>query len=158
MNIKAKNISKSFEGKVVLENLDLEVESDSFCSILGPTGVGKTTLLRILAGIEKPDSGNVFYDGVNMMNVPVQKRPNAFVYQQFVNYPSMTIYDNIASPLRVSQKIISKTEIDERVQKTAQLLGIHEVLHHLPEEVSGGQQQRCAIARALAKDAKYIFR
>ena len=72
MNIKAKNISKSFEGKVVLENLDLEVESDSFCSILGPTGVGKTTLLRILAGIEKPDSGNVFYDGVNMMNVPVQ--------------------------------------------------------------------------------------
>lgn len=157
MNIKAKNISKSFEGKVVLENLDLEVESDSFCSILGPTGVGKTTLLRILAGIEKPDSGNVFYDGVNMMNVPVQKRPNAFVYQQFVNYPSMTIYDNIASPLRVSQKILSKTEIDERVQKTAQLLGIHEVLHHLPEEVSGGQQQRCAIARAMAKDAKYLF-
>ena len=157
MNINAKNISKSFEGKVVLENLDLEVESDSFCSILGPTGVGKTTLLRILAGIEKPDSGDVFYDGVNMMNVPVQKRPNAFVYQQFVNYPSMTVYDNIASPLRVSQKILSKTEIDERVQKTAKLLRIHDVLHHLPEEVSGGQQQRCAIARALVKDAKYLF-
>ena len=157
MSITAKNITKYIEGKLVLKNLDLEVGSDSFCSILGPTGVGKTTLLRILAGIEKPDSGNVFYDGVNMMNVPVQKRPISFVYQQFINYPSMTIYENIASPLRVAQKNLSKMEIDDRVQKTAKLLGIHEVLNQLPEEVSGGQQQRCAIARALAKEAKYIF-
>jgi glycerol transport system ATP-binding protein len=157
MSISAKNITKYIEGKVVLKNLDLEVGSDSFCSILGPAGVGKTTLLRILAGIEKPDSGNVFYDGVDMMNVPVQKRPISFVYQQFVNYPSMTIYENIASPLRVSKKDLSKTEINDRVQTTAKLLGIHEVLYQLPEEVSGGQQQRCAIARALAKESKYIF-
>jgi len=157
MSIRAENICKSYEGKTVLENLNLELASGSFCALLGPTGVGKTTLLRILAGIEKPDQGKVFYDGVDVTRVPVQKRPVAFVYQQFVNYPSMTLYDNIASPLRVSKRKLSKTEIDRKVQETAELLGIREVLYHLPEEASGGQRQRCAIARALAKDAKYIF-
>lgn len=157
MGIRAENISKSYEGKTVLKDLNLELESGSFCTMLGATGAGKTTLLRILAGIEKPDQGKIFYDGVDVTRVPVQKRPVSFVYQQFVNYPSMTLYDNIASPLRISKRKLSKVEIDRRVQETAELLSISEVLHHLPEEVSGGQQQRCAIARALAKEAKYIF-
>ena len=157
MSIRAEKIYKSYEGKTVLENLNLELESGSFCTLLGPTGAGKTTLLRILAGIEKPDQGTVFYHGVDVTSVPVQKRPVAFVYQQFVNYPSMTLYENIASPLRVSRRKLSKARIDRKVQETAELLGIREVLHHLPREVSGGQLQRCAIARALAKEAKYIF-
>jgi len=157
MSIRAENISKSYDGKTVLEKLNLKLESGGFCTLLGPTAVGKTTLLRILAGIEKPDQGKIFYDGVDVTSIPVQKRSISFVYQQFVNYPSMTLYDNIASPLRISKSKLSSVEIDKRVQETAELLGIREVLNHLPQEVSGGQQQRCAIARALAKQAKYVF-
>jgi len=133
------------------------MEPGGFCTLLGPTGVGKTTLLRILAGIEKPDQGKIFYDGVDVTHLPVQRRPIAFVYQQFVNYPSMTLYDNIASPLRISKNKFSKVEIDRRVQEVSELLGTREVLHHLPQEVSDGQQQRCAIARVLAKEAKFVF-
>ncbi len=118
MSIRAENICKSYGGKTVLENLNLELESGCFCTLLGPGGVGKTTLLRILAGIEKPDHGNVFYDGVDVTRVPVQKRPVAFVYQQFVNYPSLTLYDNIASPLQVSKLKLSESEIDRKVWET----------------------------------------
>ena len=157
MSIRAENINKSYDGKTVLDNLNLELEAGGFCTLLGPTGVGKTTLLRILAGIEKPNQGKIFYDDVDVTRIPVQKRPIAFVYQQFVNYPSMTLYDNIASPLRISKSKLSKKEIDRRVQETAELLGIRDVLFHLPQEVSGGQQQRCAIARALAQRARYVF-
>lgn len=157
MTLRAENICKSYGGKVVLENLSLQVEAGSFCALLGATGSGKTTLLRILAGIEKPDSGRVFYDDHDVTEVSVQERSIAFVYQQFVNYPSMTLYENIASPLRVSKNRLLESEIREKVNKVAGLLGLQEVLHHLPEQASGGQRQRCAIARALVKEARFIF-
>ena len=141
---------------MVLENLSLQLEAGSFCALLGASGSGKTTLLRILAGIEKPDSGRVYYNGEDVTEISVQKRPIAFVYQQFVNYPSMTLYENIASPLRVSGRF-SDSEIREKVNRVAGLLGLQDVLHHLPEHASGGQKQRCAIARALAKEAPFVF-
>ena len=156
MTLRVENICKSYEGKVVLENLSFQLEAGSFCALLGATGSGKTTLLRILAGIEKPDRGRVYFDDEDVTDVSVQKRPIAFVFQQFVNYPSMTLYENIASPLRVSGGF-SDSEIREKVNKVAGLLGLQDVLHHLPEEASGGQRQRCAIARALAKEARFIF-
>jgi glycerol transport system ATP-binding protein len=157
MILRAESICKSYGGEAVLEDLSLQVEAGSFCALLGATGVGKTTLLRILAGIEKPDSGRVFYDGVDVTEVPVQDRPIAFVYQQFVNYPSMTLFENIASPLRVSKSRLLESEIREKVDQVAGTLGLQDVLQHLPEEVSGGQKQRCAIARALVKEARFIF-
>ncbi|MBT5167276.1 MAG: ABC transporter ATP-binding protein, partial [Opitutales bacterium] len=141
----------------MLRDLSLDLEAGSFVTLLGPAGSGKTTLLRILAGIEKPDSGRIFFEGVDVTALPVQKRNIAFVYQQFINYPSMTLFDNIASPLRVAKKKYAETEIKRKVAETAELLGLSGILQHLPEEVSGGQRQRCAIARALVKESRFIF-
>ncbi len=157
MGISAHNICKSFETLPVLKNVSLDIEDGAFVTLLGATGAGKTTLLRILCGIERPDSGRVLYDGTEVTKVPVQKRNVAMVYQEFINYPSMTIFENIASPLRISKTGYSKPEIDRRVRQTAEMLGLSAILSHYPEEVSGGQKQRTAIARALAKDTKFIF-
>ncbi len=158
MGIVLENITKIYDGKTVLNNISLDINDGDFVTLLGPTGTGKTTLLRIMAGIERPDRGRVFYNGVDVTDVPVQKRDIAMVYQQFINYPSMTIYENIASPLKISRKKkLSKKVIDEKVRANAKLLGIDHVLDHYPEEVSGGQKQRTAIARALSKDSQFIF-
>jgi glycerol transport system ATP-binding protein len=157
MGITVQNIRKSYGGSVVLNGLSLELPSQSFTSILAPTGSGKTTLLRIMAGIEKPDSGRVLYDGVDVTDVPVQKRKISMVYQEFINYPSMTAYENIASPLRVSREKHPAKEIDRKVREIAGLLKIGHVLEHLPEELSGGEKQRTAIARALIKGSEFIF-
>lgn len=155
--ITVEHLTKTYGDAVALDEVSLHIEDGDFAVLLGPTGSGKTTLLRIMAGVERPDSGRVLYDGVDMRRVPVQKRPIAMVYQQFVNYPSMTVYENIASPLRVRRPRLSRTEIDKRVMEAAELLRIEKVLRQKPEEVSGGQQQRTAIARALVKGAQYIF-
>ena len=157
MGITAHNITKTYEHQPVLKNVTMDIEDGAFVTLLGATGAGKTTFLRILCGIERPDSGRVTYDNADVTRVPVQKRNVSMVYQEFINYPSMTIFENIASPLRISKTRYSKTEIDRRVRETAELLGLTGVLDHYPEEVSGGQKQRTAIARALAKDTKFIF-
>ncbi len=157
MGIRVENVTKTIGGITKLENINLEVNDGDFSVLLAPTGSGKTTLLRLLAGIEKPSSGKIYFDDRDVTPLSVQKRNIAMVYQQFVNYPSMSIYENIASPLRVSKEKIPEAEIDNKVRANAELLGISHVLDHLPEEVSGGQQQRTAIARALAKGTKYVF-
>lgn len=157
MSYVLENISKYYRGESFINDVTLEIKDGDFVTLLGRTGSGKTTLLRILAGIERPDKGRVLQDGVDITNVPVQKRNVAMVYQQFINYPSFTVYENIASPLRVSGKKYSEQEIDKRVRETAELLNISHILNHLPEEVSGGQQQRTAIARALVKDVSLII-
>ncbi len=157
MGITVENISKSYNGKTALQRTSFELHDGNFTTLLGATGSGKTTLLRIMAGVENPDAGRILYDGKDMARVPVRDRPIAMVYQQFVNYPSLTVYENIASPLRVSREKPARAEIEKRVTEAADLLGIRDVLQHRPGEVSGGQQQRTAIARALVKRAKYIF-
>jgi len=157
MGIAVRGIEKSYEGKTALTQVSMEIEDGAFVTLLGATGAGKTSLLRIMAGIDAPDSGRIFYDGKDVTGVPVQKRHVAMVYQEFVNYPSMTIYDNIASPLQVSKEKYTKAEIDQKVRHNAELLKLTAVLKHFPEEVSGGQKQRTAIARALVKDTKFIF-
>lgn len=157
MGIVIEDVTKIHQGFKLLDKVNLVVNDGDFSVLLAPTGSGKTTLLKIIAGIEKPTSGKIFYDGVDVTSLSVQQRNVAMVYQQFVNYPSFTIYENIASPLRVSKTKYSEKEIDEIVRSNADLLGISHVLDHLPEEVSGGQQQRTALARALAKGTKYVF-
>jgi len=155
--VELNNIKKSYGKKIVLDNLSLQIRKSTFTAVLAPTGSGKTTLLRIIAGVEKPDNGRVYYDGRDVTNVPVQKRNISMVYQQFINFPSMTVYENIASPLRVSGKKLSEKDIDRKVRETAELVGISHLLDHFPEEVSGGERQRVAIARALCKEPDLIL-
>lgn len=156
MGIKVVNITKKFKNETILNNLSLEIIKGSFTTILAPTGTGKTTLLRIMAGIEKPTEGKVYYDGIDVTDLPVQKREISMVFQEFINYPSLTVYENIASPLRLNKKY-SKAEIDEKVKQVAQRLKIDHLLKRLPGEISGGEQQRTAIARALVKGSAFIF-
>jgi glycerol transport system ATP-binding protein len=123
--------------------------------LAGPTTAGKTSLLRIIAGLDKPSAGRVVLMGRDITHIPVQKRGVAIVYQQYINYPNFTVYDNIASPLRIAK--LSKREIEKRVREAAGLLAIEDYLQRMPSELSGGQQQRTAIARALVKDANIIL-
>ncbi|KEI31096.1 MULTISPECIES: ABC transporter ATP-binding protein [Ralstonia solanacearum species complex] len=123
--------------------------------LLGPTQAGKTTLMRIMAGLDRPTTGRVLVDGKDVTGVGVRDRNLAMVYQQFINYPAMTVYDNIASPLRLQGT--ARDEIDARVRTVAAKLHIDHLLQRLPAALSGGQQQRCALARALVKRAPLVL-
>jgi len=157
MGICVEGVSKSFGVESAISDISVEIADGDFAVLLGPTGAGKTTLLRTLCGVEQPDTGRVLFDDADVTNLSVRKRPVAMVYQQFVNYPSLTVYENIASPIRLMRPKLSGEEIDRRVRANAELLGVDTLLKRRPEELSGGQQQRTAIARALAKDARYIL-
>ncbi|WP_263818751.1 ABC transporter ATP-binding protein [Salinibacter sp.] len=157
MGIRVENLHKSFGTEQVLDGITLDIPDRSFFSVVAPTGAGKTTLLRIMAGIESADAGAVHYDGEEMTDVAVQDRSVGMVYQEFINYPSLTVRENLASPLQVSDENYSADEIERRVQETAEMLKIDHILNNLPEEVSGGEAQRTAISRALIKEPDYLF-
>src|SRR5215471_4783875 len=122
--------------------------------LLGATLAGKTSLLRIMAGLDRPTTGKVFVNDQDVTHVPVRQRNLAMVYQQFINYPSLPVFENIASPLRLRH--FKQADIARRVGEIADALHLSAFLQRLPAELSGGQQQRVAIARALAKDAEFI--
>jgi glycerol transport system ATP-binding protein len=143
-------------GELHLADIDLRLEPGSFNILLGRTRAGKTSLLRLMAGLDWPTSGAIRFDGVDVTRWDVRRRNVAMVYQQFVNYPSLTVYENIASPLRLAGKL-SRQEIDRRVRDTAAALRLEPFLERLPAELSGGQQQRTAMARALVKDASLLL-
>ena len=155
MGLSLQNIDKIVGREIYLKDISLEFKSGSRNVLLGRTLAGKTSLLRIMAGIDRPTRGKIFIDGQDVTGRWVRKRSVAMVYQQFINYPSLTVYKNIASPLKVSG--VPKTEIDRRVRETAHMLHIDDLLDRLPAELSGGQQQRIAIARALVKDAQLLL-
>jgi glycerol transport system ATP-binding protein len=149
------NISKIVEGETHLSNISFDFQPGSKNVLLGRTLAGKTSLLRIMAGLDRPTKGKILIKGKDVTGTSVRKRSVAMVYQQFVNYPSLTIYNNIASPLKLSG--MKKAEIDKKVRRTAEMLHIDDLLDRLPAELSGGQQQRTAIARALVKDAELLL-
>jgi glycerol transport system ATP-binding protein len=155
MGLSLQNVDKIVGREIHLKNINLEFESGSRNVLLGRTLAGKTSLLRIMAGIDRPSHGKILIDGKDTTGVWVRKRSVAMVYQQFINYPSLTVYKNIASPLKVSG--VHKAEIDRRVRETAKMLHLEDFLDRLPAELSGGQQQRIAIARALVKDAQLLL-
>lgn len=149
-------IARVVDGEMHLTDISLTFEPGSFTTLLGRTRAGKTTLLRVLAGLDRASAGRILWRGRDVSHFDVRKRDVAMVYQQFVNYPSLTVYENIASPLRV-QKGLTKAEIDKRVRDVAALLRLDRLLERLPAELSGGQQQRTAIARALVKRAGLLL-
>jgi glycerol transport system ATP-binding protein len=155
LGLSLQNIDKIVGRETHLKSISLEFESGSRNVLLGRTLAGKTSLLRIMAGIDRPTQGKILIDSRDVTRVSVRKRSVAMVYQQFINYPSLTVYNNIASPLKVSG--VPKAEIDRRVRETANMLHIADLLDRLPAELSGGQQQRIAIARALVKDAQLLL-
>jgi glycerol transport system ATP-binding protein len=136
-----------------LRDLALTIEPGSFNVVLGRTLAGKTSLLRLLAGLDHPTAGRIVQDGRDITRTSVRQRSVAMVYQQFVNYPSFTVRANIASPLRLRKA----PDVDARVRELAAMLGLGALLDRLPAQLSGGQQQRVAIARALAKDAELLL-
>ncbi|SEG61214.1 glycerol transport system ATP-binding protein [Nonomuraea solani] len=155
MTLKFDGVSVRQRGETWLDDIRLEL-SNGMTTLVGPLMAGKTTLMRVAAGLLTPDSGRVVIDGKDVTGISVRKRSVAFVYQQFINYPSLTIYENIASPLRLDPRFRGGA-IDRRVREVAELMGIAELLPRRPAELSGGQQQRTAIARALARPVDVLL-
>jgi glycerol transport system ATP-binding protein len=153
MQLALQGISKKVGAEVWLYDLDLTLRQGEVTVMLGATRAGKTSLMRIMAGLDAPSKGRVLADGVDVTGKPVRERNVAMVYQQFINYPSMTVADNIGSPL----KLRKEKNLDARVKELAAKLHIDAFLQRLPAELSGGQQQRVALARALAKNAPLML-
>ena len=155
MSVDLRKVSKRVGAETHIYETDLVLEKGGFNVLLGTTLSGKTTLMRLMAGLEKPNTGEIWVNGENVTGVPVQKRNVAMVYQAFINYPSFSVFENIASPLKVAG--IDKSEISDRVHQVATLLKLTPMLDRLPGELSGGQQQRTALARALVKGAELVL-
>ena len=153
MQLTLEGINKKVGPQTWLHNMNIAPRSGAVTVLLGATQAGKTSLMRIMAGLDVPTSGRVMVDGRDVVGVPVRERNVAMVYQQFINYPSLKVRDNIASPL----KLRGEKNVDQRVRELAEKLHIEMFLDRLPAELSGGQQQRVALARALAKGAPLML-
>ena len=153
MQLTLEGINKKVGPQTWLHNMNIAPHSGAVTVLLGATQAGKTSLMRIMAGLDVPTSGRVMVDGRDVVGVPVRERNIAMVYQQFINYPSLKVRDNIGSPL----KLRGEKNVDQRVRELAEKLHIEMFLDRLPAELSGGQQQRVALARALAKGAPLML-
>jgi glycerol transport system ATP-binding protein len=140
MGIELRHVSKQVGAETHIYETDLTLEKGGFNVLLGTTQSGKTTLMRLMAGLERPSSGEVWFDGEDVTGVPVRKRSVAMVYQAFVNYPNFSVFDNIASPLRVARR--PPAEIKQRVEKISELLKLESMLERYPGELSGGSAPR----------------
>jgi multiple sugar transport system ATP-binding protein len=154
-NIEIQDLSKKYGNTEAVSGVSLKVSSGTFTVILGPSGSGKTTLLRCVAGFEKPDSGSVSIDGKPVTDLPPRERDLAMVFQSYALFPLMTVYDNIAFPLKVRN--VPKAEIDTRVKQVADLLVIKHILEKKPNQLSGGEQQRAALGRAIVRQPNALL-
>ena len=148
-------MSRIVDGETHLDDVELELSPGGLYVLLGATRSGKTSLLRVMAGLDRPTAGRILVDGQDVTGMHVRKRDVAMVYQQFVNYPEMTVYENIASPLRL--RGLEPEILDQRVRHVASQVHVDHLLQRFPRELSGGQQQRCAIARALVKESALLL-
>ncbi|MDW3207888.1 MAG: ABC transporter ATP-binding protein [Alphaproteobacteria bacterium] len=155
MTLELRQIAKTVDGSVHIHPTDLTFEPGSFNILLGTTLAGKTTLMQLMAGLDRPTGGSLHFNGKDVTGMRVQDRNVSMVYQQFINYPNFTVFENIASPLRVARR--NEREIKERVGRMAELLKLTPMLDRRPSELSGGQQQRCAMARALVKSSDLVL-
>jgi multiple sugar transport system ATP-binding protein len=150
--IVATGISKAFGDVQALQDLDLDVPEGAFFVLLGPSGAGKTTTLRVIAGLEKPDGGSVHLTGIDATGATPAERDLAMVFQSYALYPKQTAAANIASPLRARK--LPKAEIDAQVRRVAELLHIEKLMQRKPAELSGGEMQRVALGRALVRNPR----
>jgi glycerol transport system ATP-binding protein len=155
MQLELRDVCKKVGSEFHISDVSLTFEAGILNILLGPTLSGKTSLMRLMAGLDKPSSGTVHFNGQDVTGVPVQKRNAAMVYQQFINYPNLTVFENIASPLRIAG--VADAEIRKRVAKVASLLKLENMLKRSPQALSGGQQLRTALARALVKEADLVL-
>ena len=155
MTIELIEASKVVRGITHIKPTSLTLDTGHFNVLLGQTGAGKTSLIKLMAGLDPLASGRILMDGEDVSKLSTQKRNISLVHQFFVNYPHMTVFDNIASPLRVAG--MAKSEIEGRVEDAARILQLTPMLKRRPQELSGGQQQRTALARAIAKESRAVF-
>jgi multiple sugar transport system ATP-binding protein len=154
-DLRITGLAKHYGSVVALDGLNLEVEAGEFFVILGPSAAGKTTTLRAIAGLERPDAGRIRFAGRDVTHTPVQGRNMAMIFQTFALYPHLSIFDNLAYPLRESR--IASAEVRKRVDAIAAMLGIGHTLERKPATLSGGEQQRVAIGRALIQEPKLLL-
>jgi multiple sugar transport system ATP-binding protein len=147
-------ITKRFGAVTALNDVSFEVQNAEFFVLLGPTGAGKTTTLRVIAGLTKPDAGSVTFDGQPVDVLPPADRDVAFVFQQYSLYPTMTVYDNLAFPLRSPMRKQPEAEIKKRVEETAEILRISHLLQRKTAKLSGGEMQRVSIGRAIVRSPR----
>ncbi|MBE7637448.1 ATP-binding cassette domain-containing protein [Sneathiella sp. P13V-1] len=155
MALELKEVTKKVGVNTHIKPTSLVLEPGFFNVLLGKTGSGKTSLIKLAAGLDPLASGQIIMNGRDISKVSAQKRNISLVHQFFVNYPHMTVFDNIASPLRVAG--MAKSEIEGRVEEAANILQLGAMLNRRPDQLSGGQQQRCALARAIAKESDAVF-
>jgi len=153
--ITLENVSKEYDGTVVLTDINLYVRKNEFLTLLGPSGCGKTTTLRIIGGFEVPTSGKVIFGGKDITNLPPYKRPVNTVFQKYALFPHLNVFDNVAFGMNVAKR--PKDEIASRVQKMLDLVNLSEYGKRRVESLSGGQQQRVAIARALVNEPEVLL-
>jgi glycerol transport system ATP-binding protein len=149
------NVAKMVGNECHIHDSTLTLHRGTLNVLLGPTLSGKTSLMRLMAGLDRPTSGAIHFDGVDVTGQPVQKRSVAMVYQQFINYPALSVYENIASPMRIAGR--DANTVDREVRKAAELMKLTPYLDRLPANLSGGQQQRTALARAIVKNASLVL-
>jgi len=154
-DVKLVNVSKKFGKVVAVDNVSLYVNDGEFLVLLGPSGCGKTTTLRIIAGLEKPDTGKVYIGGQDVTDLHPSERDVAMVFQNYALYPHMKVFDNIAFPLRLRK--YSEADIRKRVLEVARLLRIEHLLDRYPRQLSGGEQQRVALARAIVRNPRVFL-
>ncbi len=153
--IELKNVSKSFDGEVVLDHINLDIYDNEFLTLLGPSGCGKTTTLRIIGGFENADEGDIVFMGENINDMPPYKRNINTVFQRYALFPHLNVYENVAFPLR--EKKEKKSEIDRKVKEMLNLVALSGFERRSVTSLSGGQQQRVAIARALVSNPKVLL-
>lgn len=153
--IELKNITKSFDGEVVLDHINLDIYDNEFLTLLGPSGCGKTTTLRLIGGFEQPDSGDIVFMGDVINSVPAHKRSVNTVFQKYALFPHLNVFENVAFPLR--EKKLPKAEIEEKVNEMLSLVKLSNLANRRIGGLSGGQQQRVAIARALISRPKVLL-
>ena len=153
--IELKNISKSFDGEMVLDNISLDIHDNEFMTLLGPSGCGKTTTLRIIGGFVYPHQGDVIFMGARINDVPPHKRNVNTVFQKYALFPHLNVFENVAFPLR--ERKVPKQEIKEKVNKMLEMVMLSGFAHRRVTSLSGGQQQRVAIARALVNEPKVLL-
>ena len=153
--LKLDSISKSFGENAVLENISLEIDSGERFTLLGRSGCGKTTLLRIIAGFETPDSGTIFIEGQDVISLPIEKRPIGMIFQSYALFPHMNVYDNIAIGPRIRKH--SESQITKNIEELLEITHLRALRDVYPNQISGGEAQRVALARAVINRPKILL-